>query len=147
MIERGGEKPRGHFQKQTAQNNSIMNHLKSGYLYIFVTIFFTVVGQLLVKAGIARVLASFSEPPPVERLIIAAFLHPAVVAGLGCAFIAAVAWLAAVSHLPISVAYPFMALPIVLVLCLSPLCFGERVTMNQWLGVGIVSFGLWLAAH
>jgi drug/metabolite transporter (DMT)-like permease len=124
-----------------------MNFLKSGYIYIFTTIVFTVIGQLLVKVGMARVVASFSEPPQLGRLIVAAFLQPAVVTGLACALMAAVAWLAAVARLPISVAYPFMALPIVLVLLLAPLCFGERVLVNQWIGVSIVSFGLWLASR
>jgi len=124
-----------------------MNFLKSGYFYIFITIAFTVIGQLLVKAGMAGVIASFSQTPKLAPLIFAGLLRPAVLAGLGCAFVAAVAWFPAISRLPISVAYPFMALPIVLVLLLAPLCFGERVLVNQWIGVSVVSFGLWLASR
>jgi drug/metabolite transporter (DMT)-like permease len=124
-----------------------MNVIRSGYLYIFVTIAFTVIGQLLVKTGVSKVFASFDGAPSLSRLIVSALLNPAVIGGLVCAFIAAVSWFPAVSKLPISVAYPFMALPIVLVLFLAPLCFGERVSPNQWVGVIIVSLGLWLAAR
>ncbi len=124
-----------------------MNLLKSGYFYIFVTILFTVTGQLLVKAGMSKVTASFAQSPRLGPLVIGGLSQPLVLAGLACAFVAAVAWFPAVSRLPISVAYPFMALPIVLVLVLAPLCFGERVAIYQWLGVGIVSFGLWVAAR
>jgi len=124
-----------------------MNPLKSGYFYIFVTIAFTVMGQLLIKAGMSRVTASFNQTPRLIPLITAGLLQPIVLTGLLCAFIAAVAWFPAISRLPISVAYPFMALPIVLVLLLTPIWFGERVTMNQWLGVCIVSFGLWITAR
>ena len=121
--------------------------MKSGYFFIFLTVTFTVLGQLLVKAGVAKVFSSSAEPLPVGRLVVAALLNPAVLGGLICAFIAAISWFPAVSRLPISVAYPFMALSIVLVLFLAPLCFGERVSLNQWMGVILVSFGLWLASH
>lgn len=120
--------------------------INSGYLYISITIMLTVSGQLLVKLGMSRVMRSFEELPRLSALICASFLQPAVVAGLTCAVLAAVAWFPAISRLPISVAYPFMALPIVLVLFLAPICFGERVTLNQWLGVFVVSLGLWLGA-
>ena len=40
-------------------------------------------------------------------------------------------------------AYPFMALAIVLVLALSPLVFGEQVPVIRWFGVLIVCIGLW----
>ena len=124
-----------------------MNIARSGYFFILVTVVCTVIGQLLVKAGVARVFASFSDPPSLARLITASIFHPAVFGGLCCAFVAAIAWFPAISRLPISTAYPFMALPIVLVLLLSPLCFGEHVGLNQWLGILVVSFGLWLAAR
>ena len=124
-----------------------MNLLKSGYFYILITITFTVIGQLLIKAGIAKVTSSFNHPPRLAQLVSGGLLQPIVLCGLICAFVAAVAWFPAVSRLPLSVAYPFMALPIVLVLLLTPVCFGERVMINQWLGVIIVSFGLWMAAR
>ncbi len=124
-----------------------MRLLKSGYFYIFVTITFTVMGQLLIKAGMSKVTASFNQTPRLVALITGGLLHPIVLAGLVCAFVAAIAWFPAVSRLPISVAYPFMALPIMLVLVLAPACFGERVTVNQWLGVLIVSLGLWVGAR
>lgn len=124
-----------------------MNLVKSGYFYIAITITFTVIGQLLVKAGINRIYASSVAPPPLGRLVIAALLHPAVLGGLLCAFVAAISWFPAVSRLPLSTAYPFMALPIVLVLFITPLAFNERVSTNQWLGVIVVSIGLWLGGR
>lgn len=124
-----------------------MNILKSGYFYISLTISFTVMGQLLIKMGVARVFASFTDPPSVARLVSRAFFQPAVVGGLVCAFFAAIAWFPAIARLPISIAYPFMALPIVLVLLLAPVCFGEQVGLNQWLGIVFVAAGLWLSTR
>lgn len=124
-----------------------MKAINSGYFYILVTITFTVIGQLLVKAGMLRVASSLSQSPPFLSMVFTAFLESLVVAGLACAVLAAVSWFPAVARLPISIAYPFMALSIVLVLALAPICFGERVSLNQWIGVILVSCGLWLATH
>lgn len=127
--------------------NAEMNSATSGHVYIALTITFTVLGQLLVKAGMTKAASSNISSPGVGSLIMAGFLQVQVLAGLVCALLAAVAWFPAISRLPISVAYPFMALPIVLVLFLAPMCFGEKVALNQWFGVIIVSFGLWVAAR
>ena len=93
-----------------------------------------------------RVASSLSQSPPFLSMVFTAFLESLVVAGLACAVLAAVSWFPAVARLPISIAYPFMALSIVLVLALAPICFGERVSLNQWMGVILVSCGLWLAS-
>lgn len=124
-----------------------MKNFNTGYLFVFITITFTVFGQLLVKAGMSKVAASLEHSSRWSSVITAGFLQPAVLAGLACAVIAALAWFPALMRLPISIAYPFMALPIVLVLLLAPLVFGERVTLYQWIGVFVVSFGLWLGAR
>ena len=124
-----------------------MKAINSGYFYVMVTVTFTVIGQLLVKAGMLRVASSLSQGSQSFAIIFAAFLEPLVVSGLACAVLAAVFWFPAVARLPISIAYPFMALSIVLVLALAPICFGERVTLNQWIGVILVTCGLWLATH
>jgi len=124
-----------------------MKTTNSGYAYIMVTVTFTVIGQLLVKAGMLRVTSSLSQGSQFLPIIRTAFLEPLVVSGLACAVLAAVSWFPAVARLPISIAYPFMALSIVLVLALAPICFSERVSVNQWIGVILVSGGLWLATR
>lgn len=124
-----------------------MKVISSGYSYIFLTVTFTVIGQLLVKAGMLRVTSSLAQGPQFVSVVFTAFSEPLVVSGLACAVLAAVSWFPAVARLPISIAYPFMALPIVLVLALAPICFGERVSVNQWVGVTLVSCGIWLATH
>ena len=124
-----------------------MRVINSGYLYILLTVTFTVIGQLLVKAGMLRVTSSFNQSPQFLSMVLGAFSEPLVMSGLACAVLAAVSWFPAVARLPISIAYPFMAFSIVLVLALAPICFGERVTVNQWIGVILVSCGLWLATQ
>src|SRR4051794_29720985 len=104
-----------------------------GLLFIVLTIVFTVIGQLLVKKGMLEVGAGPLGPLHLSLLARFAwktFTNPYVVLGLGSAVVAAVCWTVAVSRSALSVAYPFMALAIVLVLALSGALFGEIVPLN-----------------
>ncbi len=118
-----------------------------GYGLIALTIAFTVVGQLLVKAGTRQVGSFPASLDVVPAFVLRALTTPAIVLGLASAVIAAVAWIGAVSLTDISFAYPFMGLAIVLVLALAPLFFGETVSLWRWVGVLLVCLGLYVAAR
>mgnify|MGYP001452725640 CR=1 FL=1 len=117
------------------------------YIFIALTIIFTVCGQLLVKSasgGFGQVPGKLSEVVP---FLIRAFSNIKLIAGLGCAVIASIMWMIALSMSDISFAYPFMGLAIVLVLALSPIIFKEVVPWTRWLGVVIVCLGLWVTSR
>lgn len=117
------------------------------YLLIGATICFTVAGNLLIKAGMIDVGTSPVIASKVPGFFYQSFTNLKVVAGLAMAFLAAMAWMGAISQSEISFAYPFMSLTVVLVLLLSGLLFGEVVPANRWLGVIIVCMGLIIAAR
>jgi drug/metabolite transporter (DMT)-like permease len=116
-------------------------------LFILLTVVFTVVGQLLVKYGMLRVGASPTQMASWPQFLLRTLTNPGIVAGLACAVLAAVSWMVALSRSELSFAYPFMTLAIVLVLALSGLLFGERVSLVRWLGVAVVCLGLVIAAR
>ncbi len=125
-----------------------MSRLSStAVLSIFLTIVFTVAGQLLVKQGMIEVGRGPTQAALLPQFVWRALTNLKVISGLACAVAAAVAWMIALSRTDLSLAYPFMGLAIVLVLALSPLLFGERVPVTRWLGALIVCVGLWVAAH
>ena len=118
----------------------------TAYIFIALTILFTVCGQLLVKSASAefgQVPARLSEVIP---FLIKAFSNIKLLVGLGFAVIASITWMSALSMSDISFAYPFMGLAIVLVLALSPLIFKETVPWTRWLGVLVVCLGLWITS-
>lgn len=80
-------------------------------------------------------------------IMLSALTNVWIIVGLCCAFVAALAWIGAISLSDISFAYPFMGLAIVLVLVLSPFLFGESVTVGRWLGVLVVCLGLLIVAR
>jgi multidrug transporter EmrE-like cation transporter len=115
-------------------------------LFIFLTVCFTVAGQVLVKQGMLEVGAAGSVGT-LPRLIVRALTNIKVVLGLALAVLAAVSWLVAISRSELSFAYPFMGLGIVLVLVLSGLVFHEQIPPTRWLGVLVVCAGLWIGSR
>ncbi len=114
---------------------------------IFATVLFTVVGQLLIKQGMLQLGAAPSETSKLPLFAIKAVFQWQVFLGFVSAGLAAAAWMIAMSRSAISFAYPFMGLSIVLTLLLAPLCFGEHVPMQRWVGVLIVCAGIVIAAQ
>lgn len=117
------------------------------YFYISATVGFTVYGQLILKWRIAQY-----GPLPADnfekfRFLISLFLDPAILSGFAAAFLAALAWMAAMTKFDLSHAYPFMSLTFVVVLLLSGWLLSEPVTFQKVLGVGLIVLGTAVAAR
>lgn len=117
------------------------------FVLIALTILFTVVGQLLVKAGMLKVGGFPNQAKAFLPYLLKALTNWKVLLGLICAVIAAICWMGALAKTDISFAYPFMALAIVLVLAVSPLFFKESIKWTQWMGVLIVAAGLFITTR
>lgn len=120
---------------------------RSGLVFIALTIALTVAGQLLVKLGMTQIGRAPADWTALPMFFLKAAFNPANFLGLSSAVLAALCWMGALSRCNLSFAYPFMALAIVLVLALAPVVFGEHVTLRQWVGVALVTAGLWIAAQ
>lgn len=118
-----------------------------GYLYIALTILFTVYGQFIIKwqVGLAGSL-------PVDNIkkvlfLLQLFLNPWVISGFVSAFLASLAWMAAMTKFPLNYAYPFMSLSFVLVLLLSPLLLNEAITMYKLIGMSLIVMGIIISSQ
>ncbi|RSE87526.1 EamA family transporter [Achromobacter denitrificans] len=117
------------------------------YLYILATIGFTVYGQLILKWRIAQfgqLPADFSEK---IRFLFGLLLDPAIFSGFVAAFLASLAWMAAMTKFELSHAYPFMSLNFVVVLMLSGWLLSEPITAQKAIGVGLIVLGTIVAAR
>lgn len=113
-----------------------------GYVYIFGTILFTVYGQIMLKWRIDKY---GSLPTDLFDKILFVFrllLDPLILSGFLSAFVASLFWMAAMTKFDISFAYPFMSLSFVLVFGLSILLFGEPVTSQKIIGLGLIVLGI-----
>jgi drug/metabolite transporter (DMT)-like permease len=97
-------------------------------------------GQLLLKHGMQ--VATARAHAANGSLVAAAATTPLVIGGLAVFAISAVAWLAVLSRVPLSVAYPFNALGYLIILTASVLLLHERATLITWAGSLLVVTGL-----
>lgn len=112
------------------------------YFYIFGTVFFTVYGQIIFKWSISRhgqLPDAFSDK---ITFLFNLLLDPFVFSGFVSAFIAALFWMAAMTKVDVSFAYPFMSIAFVLVLLLAALLFDEPVTMHKVVGMVLIVSGI-----
>ena len=97
-------------------------------------------GQLMLKHGMQ--LASARAAKSGGSLVVSAATSPWILLGLAVFGISAIAWLAALSRVPLSVAYPFNALGYLVILTASVLILHERANLLTWAGSLLVVSGL-----
>jgi drug/metabolite transporter (DMT)-like permease len=113
-----------------------------GYLYIFGTILFTIVGQLLIKWQMAKV-GQLPDPLGEKLLfVLACFINPFIVLGFLSALVASLCWMAAMTKFDLSYAYPFMSLSFLLVMIFSSIMFHEPITLQKVVGMFLVILGI-----
>ena len=118
------------------------------FLFIGLTILFTVLGQLVLKLG-ARTLYWPKEFSVSEsaRLIWYSMINPYVMSSLALTLFAAIMWLLVVQLMPLSRAYPFMSLNYVFIYIISIVLFGERLSCYSALGALCIVIGTMLLGY
>jgi len=107
-----------------------------------VTVLLTVYGQLVIKWQVLAA-GAFPEMPGEKMLFLARLLvNPWVISALAAALAAAVTWMAALTRLDLSHAYPFMSLSFVLVALASAWVFAEPLTGPKIAGVVLICLGV-----
>ena len=112
------------------------------YFFVALTIALTVYGQIVIKWQVLHA-GAFPEAV-VDKLwfLYKLLINPWVISALLAALLAAVAWMAAMTRLDLSQAYPFMSLAFVLVLILSGLFFNEPITTPKIAGIILIVLGI-----
>ncbi|MGH8063034.1 MAG: SMR family transporter [Pseudoxanthomonas sp.] len=116
------------------------------WLMVGATVLLTVYGQIVLKwqVGLAGPLPETTAGK--MAYLLSALFNPWIVSGLAAAFAAALCWIMALGRLPLSHAYPFTALSIVLVVLAGATLFSESVSLMQWLGITLVVLGIVLVS-
>ena len=97
-------------------------------------------GQVMLKHGMQEATAKVAHSG--GSLALRAATSPWVLLGLVVFGVSAVAWLTALSRVPLSVAYPFNALGYLVILTASILVLHERANVLTWVGSLLVVSGL-----
>ena len=112
------------------------------YFYILCTVLLTVYGQLVIKWQVLKAGAFPAAGTDKLWFLLHLLLHPWVISAFFAALLASVTWMAAMTKLQLSYAYPFMSLAFILVILFSALFFNEPITTPKLLGVVLVMLGL-----
>ena len=112
------------------------------YFYVACTVLLTVYGQIAIKWQVLQ-----AGPIPVDSsdkvwFFVKLLLNPWVLSAFAAALLASVCWMAAMTRLDLSHAYPFMSLAFILVMVASAFFFGDTITLLKVVGIGLVVLGL-----
>ena len=112
------------------------------YFYVACTILLTVYSQLIIKWQVIG--AGVFPADPTEKLWFLARLlvNPWVISALAALLIAVMTWMAAMTKLELSHAYPFVSFAFVLVVLCSAWLFNEPLTMTKLAGLALVCAGI-----
>ncbi|WP_223854743.1 EamA family transporter [Bacteroides sp. GM023] len=124
---------------------TLIKNLAMGYLYILLTILFTVYGQVILKWRISNLNWSLTTTEGVGQMIVSyvKFLFdPLIFSGFVSAFIASIFWMLAMTKFELTYAYPFMSLSPALVFVIGILVLGETFTIGKILGLLLIMIGI-----
>lgn len=116
-------------------------------IMLFISIGLAVGGQLTMKVGMNRVGEITAErlENPVE-LIGDVIKSVWAIVGIFLYAVSSVFWLVVLSRVPISVAYPIVAIGYVFVVFFSRFVFHEEVKLIAWIGLVLIVLGVSLTA-
>lgn len=118
-----------------------------GYFFITLTILLTVYGQLIIKWQVSQAGAlPFGAGAKIDFLL-GLMLNPWVISGFAAAFFASISWIAAITKMELSHAYPFVGATFVFVLIGSGLFFGEAITPLKIAGTALIVLGIIVASQ
>ena len=112
------------------------------YVYVGCAILLMVCCQLVIKLRVVSAGALPVGVPEKVRFLAGLLLDPWIVSALAAALLALVLWMAALTKLDLSHAYPFVSLSFVLVAIASALLFHEPLTGLKIAGVVLICLGV-----
>ncbi|MBL8362811.1 MAG: EamA family transporter [Rubrivivax sp.] len=118
-----------------------------GHVYIALTLALTVYGQLVLRWQVGGA-GPMPEAPSGKLLFLAQqFANPWILTGFASAFLASLAWMAAMTRFELGYAYPFMSLAFVIVMIFGVMFLGEPLNVAKVMGTLLVMAGLVVIAR
>ena len=103
--------------------------------------------QLLLKAGtnaIGHFEFSAANVLPIGWKVAT---QPYIVGGLSCYVVSVAIWILALSRVEVSIAYPMLSIGYVVNAVAAYLLFGEAVSAQRLVGIGIIVLGVYVVAR
>jgi drug/metabolite transporter (DMT)-like permease len=116
--------------------------MPSPYVLIFVSVLLGAVGQIFLKNGMSHVggsfeMTAFMDPAQVLKLISNKF----IILGFLNYGVASLFWLAILSKIDVSKAYPFLSFGYVITALLASYYLKESIPTYRWVGISLMIAG------
>lgn len=119
------------------------------FAWVLAGVLLNAVAQLLLKAGTASAgpISAAAGASVLWRTATGLVQHPAILGGLACYAISVLVWIVALSRVEVSIAYPMLSIGYVVNALLAWWLFAEHVSVQRWLGIGVIVIGVVLVAR
>ncbi|MHB8647999.1 MAG: DMT family transporter, partial [Thermomicrobiales bacterium] len=115
----------------------------TAFLLLVIAIVLSTFGEVLLKAGVNQIGTITLAPGTLVR----AFLQWQVLVGFVLLFGGSLFWLAVLSRVHLSIAYPLLAMGYILTTIWALVFLKEPVPASRWLGVGAICGGIVLVLY
>ncbi len=131
-----------HIDTSTEHHSDHWDKFMSPYILIFISIILGAMGQIFLKHGMAQnggtiEISAFLNPDQITSL----FTNKYILIGFLNYGVASLFWLAVLSKLDVSKAYPFLSFGYVLTALLATYYLNESMTAYRWLGISMMIIG------
>ncbi len=118
------------------------------YVLILISVGLSAFAQTLFRIGMTRPAVAAAFQPGATRVdaVLAIALSPWILGGLAAYGFGTLLWLLVLSKIPVSLAYPFVALGIVITTLSGIFLLGEQVSRLSMLGIAVTALGIVLVA-
>jgi drug/metabolite transporter (DMT)-like permease len=128
-------------------NNRSLSKMNLAIVYILVAVLAGAVGQILLKKGMGSMGALTLSLDQLWTILWRIGTNPYVIIGLFIYVCGTVFWLAALSRVDLSYAYPFASLSYIVMLIASWQLFNEDITPIRLVGTIVVGLGVFLISQ
>jgi drug/metabolite transporter (DMT)-like permease len=141
---RNGEAALGITEASPGRRSTRMN---PAIVYILIAVTASAAGQILLKRGMLGIGTLTLTLDQLGSILWRLATNPYVIIGLAIYVCGTVFWLAALSRMDLSYAYPFASLGYLIMLAASWLLLKENITVGRLLGTMVVGLGVFLVSR
>lgn len=114
---------------------------------LLVGVCLSVIGELLLAHGMKRFGPLDLSLPTLIPTLFRVFTQPTILLGFGFVFSASIFWLAVLSRVHLSYAYPLLASGYVVTALLARILFNEPISLARWAGIIVICVGVVLVSR
>jgi drug/metabolite transporter (DMT)-like permease len=121
--------------------------MSTSILYILISVLGSAIGQLLLKKGMNMMGPVTLNMNQIPSIVWQMVTNLNVFLGLVIYLVGTVFWLAALSRVDLSYAYPLASFQYIIMLVASWMMFDEKITLSRLLGTAVIGIGVFLISR